>query len=1328
MASLLRLGNYISHNLLKSQYVNSFAACSTTTHSVWNTKKIDQRTFSTENAVRVKARQQYGASLRGKTFKDGLQYLDSLARRLGRIPRVEFDYVFQKMKYEGAVNPLESLLMLRSCGALMSDELPEMRNELMVEVLDTLKSLGIKFDVSHFNAILKAYLENEYKFNPVEFLSEMERLSIIPNRVTYQRLIEGFCQIGDMEGARKILQYMKEKDISISEKVFNSLVMGHGRDHDLVSAKGILTVMRNAKVEPNSDTYLTLLCAYAENGDITALQEGLAEVEAKNIRFLNMDYFDIIYTLAKHGHAMHIDSLVDHLKNTSFNFINECIIVMQKLVGIGHHEVAFQLLKRFEPYIKPNGEVVPVGNFFLRQVVQRDVEAGKILEYAQNMKQLNLHPFALERAAEFSYRNKKLDHFLTFLNVLRSENFPIRPHYFAPFMIECGKTNNFNRIYDILKLMMEYECPATYQIFADYIFPSLMADSAVVIKDVFSKLKEMGYEVNDFCGALVEHLVDARKLKEAVIIADDYSFKVKPHGLYFPLAHAYADTGDVTSTVRLLDLICQCGKLEIGRLAKMDWTGMFLTQCFRLTEQKQAERMERIVDALRENNMSICQESYDTINQQYGHCISAELNDKLKNITNSELTSTGGELEDSVHPRNMNVEELEAHLIELRNKGMNTRGVLRHLLINYCRLKDLKRVEEITAELDSQGFVYSPAMYAQLMDVYIENEDVDRARDCYNQAKEVTDFLVDDYKVLKLIALLFKKDLTEEAISLLEEVQPKERDPGFLEINLWRILNVLAEKGDEILLEKVFKMIEDKKCCKVSNVMLGPLIKVHFLKDDMEKVVAKFEEFAKTYKCTPWRHEVLVKLIEKEDQKSIQKIIDLNDEIHGEMNTLHDLAFSFIDSGKPVEARKVFQTPGLRGLQARLERRCERFLEDGKLKCVQDLIDVTSNLFDVNRDRLYQYLIRAYQKNKDAEGALSVWTTMQEEDVQPSAETMIFLAKCLKDLDHPVPFEVPDERAIIMPPERQRPRTTARNVSRLSERKLSSESTAQVTDASTQIQASINEGNLQGALRIAHGLLDKQLHPPVRQLKYLLNELARKGDVDSINEVDSKLTANLKKAVMMNAINFQAHIHRGTYGEVLQKLENNAEDTTACPAGVFFLLLKTHPDLIERVEKLAREYTKHDYYSLLNVVWMHHFINENTVVADRIFNETAKFSTDFGFRNVLREAGITKNISMLERLLGVLKKTQLPSEAVARVFEEMMNIQLEMQDVDGAANTLERAKKDNLEQFIHPKTIQKLSASMGSDPSLSSKIAVASAEDSGSDSDTVEVDAKGRGN
>ncbi len=45
--------------------------------------------------------------------------------------------------------------------------------------------------------------------------------------MTYQRLVAAYCQKGDLDGAAKILDIIKHKEMAIDAQVFNAIVMGH---------------------------------------------------------------------------------------------------------------------------------------------------------------------------------------------------------------------------------------------------------------------------------------------------------------------------------------------------------------------------------------------------------------------------------------------------------------------------------------------------------------------------------------------------------------------------------------------------------------------------------------------------------------------------------------------------------------------------------------------------------------------------------------------------------------------------------------------------------------------------------------------------------------------------------------------------------------------------------------------------------------------------------------------------------------------------------------------------------------------------------------------
>lgn len=111
---------------------------------------------------------------------------------------------------------------------------------------------GIQLDIAHYNALLRVYIENNYAFSPTEVLADLERKGIEPNKLTYQRLIARYCELGDIEGASKILEFMKEKEIPVNENIFTALVKGHA------VAKCVFNFYKNKEFFPKEFNYRIL--------------------------------------------------------------------------------------------------------------------------------------------------------------------------------------------------------------------------------------------------------------------------------------------------------------------------------------------------------------------------------------------------------------------------------------------------------------------------------------------------------------------------------------------------------------------------------------------------------------------------------------------------------------------------------------------------------------------------------------------------------------------------------------------------------------------------------------------------------------------------------------------------------------------------------------------------------------------------------------------------------------------------------------------------------------------------------------------------------------
>lgn len=61
------------------------------------------------------------------------------------------------------------------------------------------------------------------------------------------------------------------------------------------------------------------------------------------------------------------------------------------------------------------------------------------------------------------------------------------------------------------------------------------------------------------------------------------------------------------------------------------------------------------------------------------------------------------------------------------------------------------------------------------------------------------------------------------------------------------------------------------------------------------------------YRITPLKSTLTAQLIEKEDTQRLQQVMDASIKVHGEVNSLYDLVFAFLECGRVRQAKKVLE-------------------------------------------------------------------------------------------------------------------------------------------------------------------------------------------------------------------------------------------------------------------------------------------------------------------------------------------------------------------------------------------------------------------------------------
>ncbi|XP_040905893.1 leucine-rich PPR motif-containing protein, mitochondrial [Toxotes jaculatrix] len=959
-------------------------------------------------------------SKQSQQFDWALAKLDSSVRRTGRITKTMLLRIFHDICRTGYPSGNQALLLLRSCGSLLPEVPLEERTVLAHRVWDKLQELGAQFDVSHYNALLKVYLQNEFKFSPTDFLAKMEAANVLPNRVTYQRLIAAYCQNGDIEGASTILGFMKKKDLPITEAVFNSLVTGHARAGDIESANNILSVMRGAGIEPGPDTYVSLLTAYAERGDMDSLKKTMEAAESADCSLMDRDIMQIIFTLAKAGHQQHIPEMVERLRHDR-GYVPDAMNLCLSLITQGQEDTAFLILKNF-PILQPDNSDSPnLGSFFLRHCVNMDTGVERIKNYCKELQESNLHSAPLVFALYCALEAKKPDMSLELMKALKEQGLPIRPHFFCPLLIPHLKENNAAGVVEVVKSMQEVGVTPDLETLSMYILPVFPSTEAArqAFKDAGIPLGSM-----DFL-SFEARLLAVSNLAKLYAQLSDPSFPSMDHNSFRgSLILGFRKSNDVESMVKITELLYKDERFSNENSKPSEGASFFIYNLIdSMSEAEvhaQEDKLRKYFNQLQAQNITISLNIYRGIrNLLESYHVPELIKDVIVLVDKDQVPSgqsvspvdkgqvSSGQSVSPVGGIEGKVVALEKKLAELKAENKPFDSTLRRTVQALCVEENLQRALELKQQHEEEMTVGG---YASLINLCCRHDNVEEALNLKRELeRKDSSAVLDATKYIALVKALSKNDKVEEAVDILKEMKEKEVVLNDTHLTLlFYMLNSAVAKGGVPVIRRLQDTIFTLGLAKPSSNLCSPLITAYLESDDLSGALEAALECQRHYGHMPRIHDILVGLVEKGDTELLQKAMDFMSQERGEMNMLYDLFFAFLHTGRYREARKIIETPGLRARPGRLQWFAEKCIFANQVEALEQMVDMTAKLFECDRDEMYSYILRLCKETNNWEKAEAVWTKMQEENVIPRERTMRILTDILKTNGQEVPFEVPE--------------------------------------------------------------------------------------------------------------------------------------------------------------------------------------------------------------------------------------------------------------------------------------------------------------------------------
>lgn len=956
------------------------------------------------------------------------------------------------------------------------------------------------------------------------------------------------------------------------------------------SAENIIGVMSQAGLEPSADTYTMILSGYAMKGDIEKMTKLIEECEKKEIFLLDKDYLDIIYALAINGFTEHIPIILEKVrKSTGYN--QDAINIILRVINKGYEDAGLMLLRSLVPKTKEDGMQTQSGLLFIRQLVKAKRPIAKIIELCQQIEKEGFCNRALLVATESSLQLGDDEIVFSLFKELQERNIPIRQHFFWP--IFASKANNSKDIIDLLQKMYSFSVVPNTETLREYVIPNLKGKSSEII----AQLREGNVSIGSAVSSLVVSLLQKKEIKEAAAIARSVPAFYNPMFVKNSLIQAFVHTRNLTSFIDIIRVVYENADRRIINVPSdeeevtntIDKSEVVGTIVLELTSQSNfIEDIHAVLEKLVENGLSISTPVAEKIESKLGEKMTEKVSSLLGRLTSGELIPVPYENKGPsfIQPY-MNISQLERLICNLSAKGEETHGLKRQLLTLYHRAKDLEKAELLYNELEEKKFVFTNGIYAQMLDLYAVHSNLERALEFLEKIKQNSreSFSLDESKIIRLSYELVKAGRFEDGIKILEDI-PLERHQGEKSFSVsslvWRFLNLLAEEGKVEEVNRLFDTLMRRQLIEVNNILLGPLIKVHMVRNELDEALKKFEWCVTNFKATPWKNELACKLIQEENAEKLQKLTDLSTIVHGEVNSLYDLVFAFVECGRIRQARKILETPGLQNRPQRINTVCERYQQEGLILPLERLKDATKDLNHIDRSDIYYQLLLSYIKQEDTGKALGLWTQMQEEDLAPTDQFLNTLGHHLKSKNMEVPFvmsegantEHESETQVSSVVSQFRQKLRMNRIDEALKIKNSTTEKLSITASSSLIEKLIQNNRLSEATALTLEILQNGNKPVIRIFRYLLNTLSVAGDINTLNRFTSVIPTDIKKIVSFDNKVCHAYLVAGKAVEYLEKLRERIKEAdekelpnieSQFPRGGAFGILQNE-DLVEKCE------------------------------------------------------------------------------------------------------------------------------------------------------------------
>ncbi|XP_065364711.1 leucine-rich PPR motif-containing protein, mitochondrial [Calliphora vicina] len=943
----------------------------------------------------------------------------------------------------------QGIFLLNVCGC----EMPSMTaDERLIHFQNIWQYLHQADQITkeHYHTMLQVLQFNraplkEYKI----FLEEYEKHNGSPNEVLSHLLAVSGAN-GNVKQTTELLAEMRSLQMALTEHDFNSLLLAHARAKDINGCQTVQDSMHATGLSISTETQSTLVVAYMENGDETKAFNILQQYHGQ---FQSHQVLKMLQSVtASTGISQEfVSQLVKELKDDYVKGPEVPISLRRICVELLHNNKLDYALNIIDTLPKPNfqenQDVDTYGVFLLHSLFRANCELKKIIEIAIQLEDSNKNTRALHIAAEIALKRNPPIALAIFEALVKREQ-PLRAHYFWPLMMYNFRRHNEAGILRTLKIMNDFKIECDHETIVQYVLPRL----SIILtspKMALKQLEDAGVKTSVVLTPVVSHMITQNKWFDVIGLVEAYTTKLNTLDLIAPLCSLAVHVRATKRYHQFAKLLNALSKKNNDR--KQDFVGQFLIELLstQVRMRNDLYSIQRLIDELHKIGSNV---SPATVNALQAFLIqnnddgSAEalktINQKLKEMTDRNLmlansTEDGSLMSSSFikHPRDMSIDELECHLVELEAKHMNTRGVLRRLLQVCVRDNRLERAVEIKNKCEKLKVQTSPGMIASIFEMYTKLGDLANAQQSLEALEQTyPGFQIDEHKYVDYASLLVKCGQLETAKKILEERTLKQKIIGgdYILKNVWNFLTNVAQLAaisqdlptERNLTRETYAFLQKLGYCRTHNAILGPIVRERLLRGDIIGALKEFKQLALQYKHTPLQFELLSLIVRlcngneelskkyncnaEQAQQLLADITEVVTKVHGAVNMNSGLLLAFAESGSDNQLRRLLINPEFRINEDLLLRNCEHLGQEGAVQTLLRLARGARGLNRViNEQNIYNMLLNNFIKANNYEAALNLYDRLDADDeLKVSQEFLRNIVKLLKVNNIEIPSNI----------------------------------------------------------------------------------------------------------------------------------------------------------------------------------------------------------------------------------------------------------------------------------------------------------------------------------